>query len=255
MNPYAIEVMRELGVDLTSHTLQVRADDRSGDGRHRRHALRGRGLPGLSRQGAAAALADSEPASSDPSLSREQILTRFRAARDQIRGRIEVLAELLDLPEGPRPRRVPREHSRAQSSQEHAFLLLAPRSGAEGVDASILDLRSARAAHELRARRVRREGAAPRHALSPRYWRRGQGRGHPCVRAREGGGRGVEKPPRTTWRGTPLHELWLEDPDGNLVEVYARLTPKELATKPKTSNPLYWCRRGTRPHPVSISRR
>ena len=42
----------------------------------------------------------------------------------------------------------------------------------------------------------------------------------------------IEKPPRTTWKGTPLHELWLRDPDGNLVEIYARLTTDELALKP-----------------------
>lgn len=42
----------------------------------------------------------------------------------------------------------------------------------------------------------------------------------------------VVKPPRTTWRGTPLHELWLEDPDGTLVEIYARLSAAELAAMP-----------------------
>jgi len=47
----------------------------------------------------------------------------------------------------------------------------------------------------------------------------------------------VQKPPRTTWRGTPLHELWLEDPDGNLVEVYARLTDEELVGKPADLEP------------------
>ena len=48
----------------------------------------------------------------------------------------------------------------------------------------------------------------------------------------------VEKPPRTTWKGTPLHELWLRDPDGNLVEVYARLTGSELAAKPADEQPV-----------------
>lgn len=42
----------------------------------------------------------------------------------------------------------------------------------------------------------------------------------------------IHKPARTTWRGTPLHELWLKDPGGNLVEIYARLTESELATMP-----------------------
>ena len=42
----------------------------------------------------------------------------------------------------------------------------------------------------------------------------------------------IHKPARTTWRGTPLHELWIKDPGGNLVEVYARLTSAELANMP-----------------------
>ena len=60
------------------------------------------------------------------------------------------------------------------------------------------------------------------------------------VRAHELGraaGIAVEKPPRTTWRGTPLHELWLRDPDGNLIEIYARLTDDELAAKPADLEP------------------
>lgn len=57
-------------------------------------------------------------------------------------------------------------------------------------------------------------------------------------RAKSFGAR-VAKPPRTTWRGTPLHELWLEDPDGTLVEVYARLTSDELAKMPADKEPLF----------------
>ncbi|MGE0858447.1 MAG: VOC family protein [Gammaproteobacteria bacterium] len=49
----------------------------------------------------------------------------------------------------------------------------------------------------------------------------------------------VVKPPRTTWRGTPLHELWLEDPDGTLIEIYARLAPGELAEMPADQAPLF----------------
>jgi hypothetical protein len=48
----------------------------------------------------------------------------------------------------------------------------------------------------------------------------------------------VVKPPRTTWRGTPLHELWLRDPSGYLLEVYARLTPEELAQMPADMEPV-----------------
>jgi catechol 2,3-dioxygenase-like lactoylglutathione lyase family enzyme len=49
----------------------------------------------------------------------------------------------------------------------------------------------------------------------------------------------VEKPPRTTWKGTPLHELWLKDPDGNLLEVYARLIDSELMQKPPNEQPVF----------------
>ena len=49
----------------------------------------------------------------------------------------------------------------------------------------------------------------------------------------------IEKPPRTTWKGTPLHELWLKDPDGNLIEVYARLTEAEFSTKPEDEAPVF----------------
>jgi len=48
----------------------------------------------------------------------------------------------------------------------------------------------------------------------------------------------IEKPPRTTWRGTPLHELWLKDPDGTLIEIYARLTDEELKKMPKDKEPV-----------------
>ena len=49
----------------------------------------------------------------------------------------------------------------------------------------------------------------------------------------------IHKPARTTWRGTPLHELWLTDPGGNLVEIYARLTEAELAQMPADMEPVF----------------
>jgi catechol 2,3-dioxygenase-like lactoylglutathione lyase family enzyme len=53
----------------------------------------------------------------------------------------------------------------------------------------------------------------------------------------EAAGWPVHKPARTTWRGTPLHELWLKDPGGNLIEIYARLSDAELAEKPADLEP------------------
>lgn len=49
----------------------------------------------------------------------------------------------------------------------------------------------------------------------------------------------IVKPPRTTWRGTPLHELWLRDPSGYLIEVNARLTDEELAQMPADQEPVF----------------
>ena len=49
----------------------------------------------------------------------------------------------------------------------------------------------------------------------------------------------LHKPARTTWRGTPLHELWLKDPGGNLIEIYARLTEAELAQMPADQEPVF----------------
>jgi catechol-2,3-dioxygenase len=48
----------------------------------------------------------------------------------------------------------------------------------------------------------------------------------------------VVEPPQTTWKGTPLHQLWLRDPEGHRVEIYARLTPAELAARPADDRPL-----------------
>ncbi|MDZ7865963.1 VOC family protein [Acidovorax sp.] len=49
----------------------------------------------------------------------------------------------------------------------------------------------------------------------------------------------VIKPPRTTWHGTPLHELWLRDPTGYQIELYARLTPDELAQMPQDKRAVF----------------
>ncbi|PIP93551.1 MAG: hypothetical protein COW00_02060 [Bdellovibrio sp. CG12_big_fil_rev_8_21_14_0_65_39_13] len=49
----------------------------------------------------------------------------------------------------------------------------------------------------------------------------------------------IEKRPRTTWRGTPLHELWLHDPDGTLIEIYARLSSQEMQQMPDDKEPIF----------------
>jgi arsenate reductase len=92
VNPYAIEIMKEIGADLTSHTSKSvdTVDPASVDtvitlcaeevcpvflGKARRLHWP---IP--------------DPASPDPSIPREEMLRRFRAARDTIRGKLEAYA-------------------------------------------------------------------------------------------------------------------------------------------------------------------
>ena len=91
VNPYAIEVMREVGVDLTTHSSKsVQHIDPStvdtvitlcaeevcpvflGKARRLHWPLQ-------------------DPASKDPSIPREEMLKRFRTARDQLQARLQEL--------------------------------------------------------------------------------------------------------------------------------------------------------------------
>lgn len=237
VNAYAIEVMRELGVDLTSHkSKSVQTID---------PATVGIVVTLCAEEVCPVFLGKArrlhwpiqDPASSDPSLSREQILIRFRTARDQIRGRIEVLAELLDLPEGPRPREFHasvRVRSLAKSTRFYSWLL-----GVEPKEWTHRYATFVRPELNTNFVLVVSDGKELHHdtlyhlgiavADKPAVIR--------AYELAKTAGVVVQKPPRTTWRGTPLHEMWLEDPDGNLIEVYARLSADELATKPADLEP------------------
>ncbi len=104
VNPYAIEVMRELGVDLTTHrSKSVQTID---------PATVGTVITLCAEEVCPAFLGDArrlhfpvpDPASKDPTIPREEMLTRFRSARDTIRGMLENLAnEELTRNGGPRP--------------------------------------------------------------------------------------------------------------------------------------------------------
>lgn len=96
VNPYAIEVMRELGIDLsTHHSKSVHSIDPAqvklvitlcaeevcpvflGNARRLHWPI-------------------PDPASKDPSLGREEMLQRFRTARDTLRAKIDDFARTLD---------------------------------------------------------------------------------------------------------------------------------------------------------------
>lgn len=237
VNPYAVEVMRELGIDLGSQ--QSKSVDTIDP------ATVDTVITLCAEEICPVFLGPvrrlhwpiGDAASDDPSITRDELLARFRTARDQIRGRIEVLAALLDVPAGPQPSEFHasvRVGDLAKSTRFYAWLL--------GADPKEWTHRYATFVHpSLRTNFVLvvSDGKELHHDT---LYHLGIAvadqaaviRTHQL--AREAGFK-VEKPPRTTWRGTPLHELWLADPDGTLVEVYARLTDEELAQKPANLEP------------------
>jgi len=92
VNPYAIEVMRELGVDLGTHrSKSVQTID---------PATVGTVITLCAEEVCPIFLGRArrlhwpipDPASQDPAISREEMLARFRGARDAIRGLLERFA-------------------------------------------------------------------------------------------------------------------------------------------------------------------
>lgn len=237
VNPYAVEVMRELGVDLTTHrSKSVHTIDPATVGTVITLCAE-EVCPVFLGQARRLHWPIADPASKDPSIPPEELLTRFRTARDQIRGRLEVLAALQGLPSGPEPHEFHasvRVKDLPRSTRFYAWLL--------GIEPKEWTHRYSTFVHpQLRTNFVVvvSDGKELHHDT---LYHLGIAVADEAavVRAYElarAAGVVVSKPPRTTWRGTPLHELWLEDPDGNLVEVYARLTADELAQKPEDLEP------------------
>lgn len=237
VNPYAVEVAREVGVDLTTHASKSvdTVDPATVDtvitlcaeevcpvflGKARRVHWP---IP--------------DPASDAPTLGRDAMLARFRTARDQIAARLEVLAALLDVPEGPAAEEFHasvRVKDLAKSTRFYAWLLGGPPKEWTHRYATFVrpELRTnfvvvVSDGKELHHDTLYHLGiaVADKAAVVETY--------HRATSA----GVEVANPPRTTWRGTPLHELWLTDPDGNLIEIYARLTAEELPAKPADLEP------------------
>ncbi|MCB9679582.1 MAG: VOC family protein [Alphaproteobacteria bacterium] len=172
-------------------------------------------------------------------LSDDERLHHFRVARDAIDGRLAVLEALRDGPEPLAPRefhasvRVP---DLAAAARFYAWLLgVEPKewthryvtfvSAALRTNFVVL-VSDGKTLHHDTLYHLGIE--VPDRAAVIDAHRRAVAAGWP-----------VHKPARTTWRGTPLHELWLTDPGGNLVEVYARLTPAERAAMPADQEPVF----------------
>ena len=237
VNPYAVEVMRDVGVDLTTQRSKSvdTIDPTSVDV-----------VITLCAEEVCPVFLGTvrrlhwpiqDPASDDPGIARDGMLARFRTARDQIQGRLEVLAALLDVPRGPEPTEFHvsvRTNNLAASARFYSWLFgSAPK---DWTHRYVTFVRP-----ELRTNFVLvvADGTAL-HQDTLYHLGVAVADKAAVIRAFEqarAAGFTVSKPPRTTWRGTPLHELWLEDPGGNLVEIYARLTDEELAARPDDLEP------------------
>jgi len=237
VNPYAVEVMREIGIDLGNHHSKSVATIDPATVDTVITLCAEEVCPVFLGQARRLHWPIADAASGDPSITRDELLARFRAARDQIRGRIEVLEALVDVPPGPQPSEFHasvRVADLARSTRFYSWLLgAAPKEWTHRYSTFVHpSLRTNFVLVVSDGKELHHDtlyhlgiGVADKAAVIRAY-----------QLAREAGIK-VEKPPRTTWRGTPLHELWLADPDGTLVEVYARLTDDELAQMPADLEP------------------
>lgn len=238
VNPYAIEALQELGIDISDHrsksvdeidtaqldlVVTLCADEVCPV------------LPGGTRR---LHWPIPDPASSDPTLSAETLRQRFRTARDEIRARMNILAALLELPAGPQAGEFHasiRVADLPRSARFYAWLLATwPKAWTSRYATFIREdlhlnfvllVSDAKTLHHDTLYHLGIE-VADKAAVIDAYHH-----------ARHFGA-SVVKPPRTTWNGTPLHELWLEDPDGTLIEIYARLTAQELSSMPQDQAPV-----------------
>jgi thioredoxin type arsenate reductase len=239
LNPYAVAAMAEIGVDISRHQAKS-VDDVDAAAVDLVVTLCADEvcpiLPGRVRR---LHWPVADPASSDPSLTPEDLRARFATARDQIKARIEVLADLLDLPPGPAAREFHssiRVGDLAASTRFYAWLLdIWPKEWTHRYATFI------RQDLKLNFVLVVSDGKPLNHDTLYHLGVEVADKAavvEAHARAKVLGAK-VEKPPRTTWKGTPLHELWLTDPDGNLIEVYARLTADELSQKPADEQPTF----------------
>jgi arsenate reductase len=239
LNPNAIEAMAEIGIDISNHRSKSVGEIDPGSIDLVVTLCAEEVCPVLPGRVRRLHWPIADPASTNPALTPEDMRTRFRAAREQIKARIEVLRALLDVPEGPPSEEFHgsiRVASLPHSVRFYAWLLGTwPKEWTHRYATFIRpDLKLNFVLLVSDGKELHHDtlyhlgiGVADKAAVIDAY--------HRAVAF----GAPVEKPPRTTWKGTPLHELWLKDPDGTLIEIYARLTDGELAAKPADEMPEY----------------
>ncbi|MBX3131480.1 MAG: VOC family protein [Polyangiaceae bacterium] len=239
VNPFAIEAMAELGIGLGTHTSKsVQSIDP--DSVDLVVTLCAEEVcPVFLSRAPRMHWPLQDPDRKHELLTDDQRLQHFRVARDQLRARLEVLAALRDVPAGPDPQefhasiRVP---DLAAAARFYTWLIgVAPKEWTHRYVTFVSEaLRTNLVLLVADGRELHQDtlyhlgvDVGTKDAVVEAH------------RRAEAAGWAIHEPARTTWRGTPLHELWLTDPGGNLVEIYARLTDAELAEMPEDQEPVF----------------
>lgn len=238
-NPFAIEAMADIGIDISAHTSKPVEGMNAADFDYVITLCAEEVCPWLPGTTNRLHWPIDDPASDDPNLTPEDFRARFAAARDRIDMRLAILDGLLDVPPGPDAREFHasiRVGDLPRSTRFYSWLL-----GIWPKDWTHRFATFLRPDLNLNFVLLVSDGKTLHHDT---LYHLGMDVGSKAgvIEAYDralGMGAQVFKPPRTTWRGTPLHELWLKDPDGNLIEIYARLTQAELALMPDDKNEEY----------------
>jgi thioredoxin type arsenate reductase len=101
LNPYAVEAMAEIGIDISGHRSKSVEDIDAAVVDLVVTLCADEVCPVLLGRVRRLHWPVADPTSNDPSLTPDDLRTRFGAARDQIKARIEVLAGLFDVLQGP----------------------------------------------------------------------------------------------------------------------------------------------------------
>lgn len=214
LNPYAIEAMAEVGIDISGQRSKSVDDVDPGSIDLVVTLCAEEVCPVLPGRVRRLHWPIDDPTSTDPSVAQEDFRARFRAARDQIKAQLKILKSLIDLPEGPPSEEFHgsiRVANLPDSVRFYAWLLGTwPKEWTHRYATFIrsnLNLNFVLLVSD--GKELHHDtlyhlgiGVADKAAVIDAY--------HRAVAF----GAHVEKPPRTTWKGTPLHELWLKDPDG-----------------------------------------
>jgi arsenate reductase (thioredoxin) len=239
LNPLAVTAMAELGIDIGNHYSKAVSDLDAASFDLVITLCADEVCPVLPGKVKRLHWPISDPAGIDPVAEPEKALAAFRIARDQILQRLKVLHALRRQNPGPAGEEFHasvRVTDLVKSTAFYAWLLGGwPKEWTHRYATFVrpelnlnfvLLVSDGKELHHDTLYHLG-VGVPTRTAVIEAY--------HRAVAA----GVPIEKPPRTTWKGTPLHELWLTDPDGNLVEIYARLTSAELAEMPADQQPTF----------------